>query len=248
MRRFWYVVISLAIIGGAAALEIWSSRQFPVIEFDPGDLPPLAVGLEREYDYFKNENLAGSYVFWIESKAPYNGRIAYFTGSRTSIEYRYQSIELETFYVFSEELAPLEYSMNASIDGEDRLVTCSFDGLSVDTVLALGEDTMEKSEELPEGTVLIEYYMLAHWDLLLKTFSPVPGRRFVVNAYIPQVLTYKPLDVLTDPKPKSIRINGTAYECTVVRVPELNLVLYRHEGEVIKFEDVGESVVISIRG
>jgi hypothetical protein len=248
MRRFWYVVISLAIIGGAAALEIWSSRQFPLIEFDPGRLPLLAVGLEREYDYFKNENLAGSYVFWIESKAPYNGRIAYFTGSRTTIEYRYQSIELETFYVFSEELAPLEYSMNASIDGEDRLVTCSFDGLRVDTLLALGEDMMEKSEELPEGTVLIEYYMLAHWDLLLKTFPPVPGRRFVVNVYIPQVLTYKPLDVLTDPKPKSVRINTTAYECTVVRVPQLNLVLYRHEGDVIKFEDVGESVVISIRG
>ena len=98
MRRIWYVVISLAIIGGAAALEIWSSSQFPLIEFEPEDLPPLAIGSEREYDYFKNENKAGSYVFWIESKAPYNGRIAYFTGSRTSIEYRYQSIEAFMLY------------------------------------------------------------------------------------------------------------------------------------------------------
>ncbi len=248
MRRVLLVVIALAIIGGAAALEIWSSRQFPEIDFEPGSLPPLQVGVEKEYDYFKNENPAGSYVFWIESKELYRGETAYFTRSRTSIDYKYQLIELETYYVFDENLAPLEYRMNASIDGERRLVTCFFDGWSVEAALKLGEDAVEETEELPEGTVILEYYMLAHWDLLLKTFPPAPGKRFVVNAYIPQVLASKPIDVLTDPKPKTIRISGVEYECSVVRVPELNLELYHHDGEIIKFSDVGEAIVISIRG
>lgn len=248
MRRVLLVVVALAIIGGAAALEMWSSRQFPEIDFEPGSLPPLPVGVEKEYDYFKNENPAGSYVFWIESKGSYRGETAYFTRSRTLIDYKYQYIELETYYVFDENLAPIEYGMNASIDGENRLVTCFFDGWSVEAALKLGEDTVERPEELPEGTVILEYYMLAHWDFLLKTFPPVPGKRFVVNAYIPQVLVSKPLDVLVDPKPKTIRINRVEYECSVVRVPEINLELYYHDGEVIKLHDVGEAIVISIKG
>ncbi len=248
MKRIWVIVISLGIIGGVVVLEFWSNRQFPEIDFEPGTLPPLEVGVEREYDYFKNENKAGSYVFWVESKAPYGGGVAYFTRSNTSITYKYQSIKIETIYVFSEGLAPLEYRMNASLDGEDRFITCSFDGWSVDATLVLDESTLEESEELPEGTVLIGYYMLAHWDLLLKAFPPVPGKRFVVNAYVPQILTFRPMAVLTDAKPKTIRINGIDYECSVVRVPELNLDLYIHEGDVIKLHDIQESIVISIRG
>ncbi len=236
------------IIGGLTAFEYWSGTLYPEISFDPGTLPPQTVGVERTYDYYKEDVRVGSYVFTVESKGLYAGETAYFTRSKTSVMYEDRPVEIETVYIFGDGLEPLEYCLNASLGDDEQQITCLFDGWSVNASLVWGEINVVEPIELPENTVLIDYFMLGHWELLFKAFRPVPGRRFIVNAYMPQMLLYKPLEIYTDRRAEAVEIGGVEYECMVVRAPDLNLYFYIHDGEIIKLEDTEQFIVISIRG
>lgn len=248
MRRVWVFVLSFAILGGAALFELWSSIQYPTIALVPGTLPPLTVGVEREYDYIKDYEKVGSYSFSVESREMYKGTEAYFVRSRTSITYGEKSAELESVYVFSEELAPLEYWVNASIGGEIQSIVCLFEGQSAKGTFALGDNVVEESVELPGGTVLIDYQMLGHWDLLLKSSPLEPGKKYEVNVYIPQGLSHTSLELYAEKKAKTIEIKGVEYVCSVVRATALNLVFYVHEGDIVQLEDTEQSIIVSIRG
>lgn len=247
MRRVWVFVLSFAILGGAALFELWSSVQYPTIDLVPGALPPLTVGVKREYDYIKDYERVGSYSFSVESRGTYKGTEAYFVRSRTSLTYGEKSAELESVYIFSEELAPLEYRVNASIGGENQSITCFFEGRSARGTFMLGNNVVEESVELPRGTILIDYQMLGHWDLLLKSSHLEPGNRYEVNAYIPQGLSHTSLELYAENKAKTIEIGGVEYACSVVRATTLNLVFYIYEGDIVQLEDTEQSIIVSIR-
>lgn len=247
MRRIWVFIISFAILGGVALLELWSNVQFPMTDLEPGILPSLSVGVIKEYDYFKDDERVGSYVFWVESKGTYDGRDAYFTRSRTSIVHGDGSVELEAVYIFGEELAPYEYRLNASLDNETQFIACFFDGWSVNGTLVIGENIVEENHlELPNGTVLIDYQMLGHWDLLFKSSPLEPGKRYTLNAYMPQALSQRYLELIAEKKLKTVEIGGVEYECNIVDAPALNLVFYIHGGEVIQLVDTEQFIQVSI--
>lgn len=248
MRRLFVFVLFFAILGSAVLFELWSSLQYPTIDLVSGVLPPLTVGVENDYDYFKDYERVGSYSFSIESKGKYNSTEAYFVRSRTSITSGEKSAEIESIYIFSEELAPLEYRVNASLGGEDQTIACFFKGRIVRGTFVLGDNVVEESMELPVGTILIDYQMLGHWDLLLKSSQPEPGKRYKVNAYIPQGLSYTTLEFYVEKNAKTIEIGGLEYECNVVRVTALNLVFYIYKGDIIQLEDTEQSIIVSITG
>jgi len=248
MRRIWVFVLSFAILGGATLFELWSSIQYPTIDLVPGAFPPLTIGVEREYDYFKDYERVGSYLFVVELRGMYEGTEAYFTRSRTSITYGEKSAEIESVYVFSEEFVPIEYRVNASIGGENQSLACFFEGRSVRGTFALGDNVIEESTELPWGTVLIDYQMLGHWDLLMKSSSLEPGKRYKVKAYIPQSLSHTSLELYAEKKEKTIEVGGVEYACSVVRATALNLVFYIHEGDIVQLEDTEQSIIVSISG
>jgi hypothetical protein len=204
--------------------------------------------VEKEYNYFKDHERVGSYSFSVGSRGTYKGTKAYFTRSRTSITYEEKSAEIESVYVFSEEFAPLEYRVNASLGGENQSLACFFEGLSVRGTFVLGDNVVEETTELPKGTVLIDYQMLGHWDFLLKSSPLEPGKRYEVNAYMPQALAHTSLELYAEEKEKTIEIGGAEYECSVVRATALNLVFYVHEGDIVQLEDTEQSIIISIRG
>lgn len=248
MSRNWLIALLFIIIGGLAAFEYWSGTLYPEISFEPGTLQPLAIGVERTYDYYKEDVRVGSYMFRVESRGLYAGEMAYFTSSRTSVTYEEKSIEIETVYVFGEGLEPLEYRLNASLGDEEQQITCLFDNWSVDATLVWADGRVEEPLELPEDSVLIDHFMLGHWELLFNAFRPVPGRRFTVNAYMPQMLQYRPLEIYAEKKMSTVEIGGVEYDCSVLRAPELNLFFYIHEGEIIKLEDTEQFIVISMTG
>ena len=247
MRRAWVFVLSFAMLGGVVLFELWSNIQYPTIDLVPGALPPLTIGVEKEYNYFKDYERVGSYFLIVESKGTYKGIDAYFTRSRTSITYGERSAEIESVYIFSDEFAPFEYRVNASLGGENQSIACFFEGRSARGTFSLGDSMVEESMELPEGTVLIDYQMLGHWDLLLKSSHLEPEKRYKVNAYIPQSLSHTSLELFAEKKEKTIEIEGMEYECSVVRAAALNLVFYVHDGDIVQLEDTEQSIIVSIR-
>jgi hypothetical protein len=248
MRRIWIFILSIAILGGAVIFELWTNVLYPIFDLEPGALPPLTVGVEREYDYFKDHERVGSYSFLVESRGTYKQSEAYFTRSKASITYGETSAELESVYIFSEELAPLEYRLNTSIGGENQSIDCFFEDRSVNGTFVLGDDVVQESAELPESTVLIDYLMLGHWDLLFKSSPLEPGKRYKVNAYIPQSLSYTSLELYADKNTNTIEIGGVEYMCRVVKATALNLVFYIYEGDIVQLEDTEQSIIVSISG
>lgn len=248
MRKRWIAIFTVVIIGGLILLEVWFSSQFPSIEYEPGSLSPLVIGVEHKYDYFKEGELVGYYVFWVEALGIYKGKNAYFTRSRTSVEDSGTSIEINTLYIFDEHLAPLEYGLNASLGDDRQSIICLFDGWSVNASLELTDRTIEKALELPEHTVLVDNFMPGHWEFFFRSFPPVAGKRVKFNVYIPQFLGYKSMALMTDKETETLNLNGVDYECQVVRTLELDLVLYINDGNLIQMEETKQKIVISITG
>lgn len=246
MRKLWIIIILGAIFGGTVFFEIWRYVQYPIIEYSPVSLSSLPIGVEQEYDYFKEGERVGAYVFWVDEWEMYKVEKAYIIRSRTVVEHGSTGIELEAVYIFNENLVPIEYRLNVTL-GEDRqVITCLFDGWNVNASLVMGDIVVNEPLELPEGTVLVDNFMLGHWDLFFKSFQPVSGKRFKFTAYIPQRLNYRVLELLADRKQRTLNLNGVDYECQVVRSPELNLVFYLSEGNLIQMEEIEQNIIISL--
>jgi len=246
LRKLWILVITGAILGGAALLEIYASVLYPVTEYEPGGLPQLAVGVERDYDFFKDGERVGSYSFLVEEMGQYRDQTAYFTRSLTSVTYHDTVIELETLYIFNEDLNPLEYRLNATL-GEDRqFIICLFDGWNVNATMEMEDRTVPAELELPAGTVLIDNNMLCQWELFFKSFDPVPGKRVRFTAFVPQILDKKTVELFVEKGRETLTLNVTAYECMVVRAPDLDIVFYLHGGDLLKLEESEQDIEIVV--
>jgi hypothetical protein len=252
MRKIWIAVLLVAIFGGVALFEYWTALQYPLVDYEPGDLPVLPVGDVREYNYYIGEELAGSYSFWIDSIGPYTkagspfmGRTAYFTRSSTSVEHEGVAVEIETVYIFGTDLAPLEYRLNASLGGDTELITCLFDGWDVEQKIETDGQTVEQPLELPEDAVLVDSFMAGHWDLFFKQFTLESGKRVRVDVYVPQTLSHFKMELVSDKTEKTITLKGIDYQCQVVNVVELDLELYLYEGDLIRLEKPAQEIIIS---
>jgi len=244
LRKLWIVIIATAIVGGAALVDFYGSLLYPRTKYEPEGLPPLAVGVEREYDFFKDGERVGRYVFWVERIGPYKGQTAYFTRSLTFVVYHETVIKLETVYIFNENLAPLEYRLNATL-GEDReSITCFFDGWKVDASLRMADRTVENKFDLPADTVLIDTNMLGHWELFLKSFNLVPSSRVKFTMFVPQALDATPMELVIDKEKETLTLNGVNYECQLVRVPDLNLTFYIYNGDLLKLEESEQQIEV----
>lgn len=238
------LVFAAAIVGGAALFEIYSYMIYPFKTYASEGLPPLAVGVEHEYDFFKDGEQVGRYVFWVERIGRYKGETAYFSRSLTFIVYQETAIELETVYIFNEDLNPLEYRLNASL-GEDRQsIVCILEGWTVDASLEMQDRSLDREVELPVDTVLIDTNMLGHWELFFRSFEPPQGKRVRFTMFVPQLLDIKSTVLVVDKRKETLTLNGVPYECQVVRASDLNIIFYLHDGNLLKLEESVQNIEV----
>ena len=107
MRIRWLTIIGAIILGAVILFEIYSYFTFPSINYAPKTLPQLQIGVSS-YDFFKDDARVGSYVFSVDRLGQYKGQTAYFTSSHTSVVTNNVTIELDTIYIFSDKLKPLD--------------------------------------------------------------------------------------------------------------------------------------------
>ncbi|MGD2200949.1 MAG: hypothetical protein PVJ38_04885 [Candidatus Bathyarchaeota archaeon] len=255
MRKLWIIVISIAIVGGVALFEHWTALQFPIVDFEPTPLPELPIGQEWIYDYSVAGEVVGNYTYWVKSVGPYlHGEMGYFIGeviytvrSTTSAVRDGRSAELEALYVFTVELKPVDYRLNATLGGSLEQITCFFEKDKVLGRLETEGRVIEEPLDLPENSVLIDNLMVGHWDLLLKTFTPEPGKRIEIDVYVPQTLGFLDLEIIAEKNPRTITIGGDSLKARVIRVPELNLLLYLEGGDVIRMEETQQEITLTLR-
>ncbi len=243
MRKLWIIGVAAAIFGALFFMEFYTSLRFPVKKYVPTGLPPLPVA-EYEYDFFKDGEKVGSYVFRVDEVRDYEGQSAYLTSSTTSVVSYDTIIELETVYIFNLKLNPLEYRLNATIGEEHQTIVCVFDGWDVDASTEMEGSRVEREMELPVDTVLIDTNMLGHWDFFFKSFDPEVGKRVGFTMFVPQALNTASMELTVDKGTKTLTINGVDYECQVVRVSKLDLTFYIYNDSVLKLEESNQNIAI----
>jgi len=243
LRKLWIIGIAAAIFGVLFFMEFYTSLRFPVTSYVPTGLPPLPVA-ERNYDFYKDGEKVGTYIFRVEEARDYEGQPAYFTSSTTSVVSDDTVIELETRYIFNVKLNPLEYSLNATIGEDHQSIACVFDGWNVDASTEMEGSRVERGMELPVDTVLIDTKMLGHWDLFFKSFNPEVGKRIGFTMYVPQALDTASMELTVDKETKTLTINEVDYECQVVSVSKLDLTFYIHNDDVLKLEESNQNIEI----
>jgi hypothetical protein len=253
MKKTLIIAISLAIIVGALIFENWINTQFPLVEYISGELPNLSLNSIREYDYSIEGDKAGTYKYWIESKGPYNGdshltsfKTVYFSRSLTSLVHDDTVVEIESSYIFGTQLTPYEYHLNASLGEISENITCIFEGWLVKGRKESEEGLVKQNLELQENAVLLDMFMLGHWDLFFKQFSIDLGKRVEINAYIPQTLSVHTLTLVSEKKTNVVSVGGINYDCQVVNVIELNLELYIYEGDIIMLKEPDKEIEIKM--
>jgi len=244
LRKLWIFGIAFAIVGGLFFIEFYISLRYPVTSYVSEGLPTLPVGVEHEYDFFKDGEKVGSYVFWVEEVGEHEGQAAYFTRSLTSVVYDDTVIELETVYIFNKDLNPLEYRLNATLGEEYQSILCLFDGWNVEASMEMEGNRVETEMELPVPTVLIDTNMLGHWDLLFKSFDLEAGKRVKFTMFVPQLLNTASMELIVDKGTKILTLNEIDYECQVVRASKLNLTFYLYNGDVLKLEESNQNIEI----
>ncbi len=230
-------MIAFTVVASVAFLiEFYGSHLYPVASYEGGVLPPMKIGLKHRFDIYKDEQLVGHYTFWIVDVEERDGCRVYVTRSTTSVFYKGMNITIDTLYIFDESLNPIEYKLNATLGEKHERILCLFKGSMVNASLWRRDQMVNREVELPEDTVLIDTNMVGQWELFFKTFEFTPGRRVRFTVFIPQLTDKARIDVILDRKRESITINGVEYNCLVARVPELNLIFYLYEGQLIKLE------------
>jgi len=245
LEQKWVIVLIVVILGGTALIENYMSTTFPVVEYSSNGLPDLEVGKVRRYSFSRGGKVVGRYQWWVEKIEDYEGERAYFTWSLTNLTMDGRPLWIKSLYIHTPEFMPLEYRSNATLSDERREIICKFDSLNVNEEIVVDGESLSYNNSLSESTVLVDNNMLAHWDLLLKTFTPEHTQRTSINTFVPQSTTSYEIQLSRDKNTKTIKIGEVDYECTVVREGNWELDIYLYEGDIIRYHDNRNDVTIT---
>ena len=101
------------------------------------------------------------------------------------------------------------------------------------------------TEQVAEGTLLIENQMPGYWEILFQSTTLTPGKRYVVDAFIPQRGSAARLTLTVDRRTSTVRYDGVELDCKVVREADTGLVFYLYDGELIQYRDDTNGVTLT---
>jgi len=79
--------------------------------------------------------------------------------------------------------------------------------------------------------------MPGYWEILFQSSTLMPGKRYVVDAFIPQLGAVVGLTLTVDRGTSTVRQDGVELDCTVVREADRGLVFFLYGGELIQYRD-----------
>jgi len=226
-------------------VEIFFHLSYPEVSYSPRTLSTLSPG-EYHYSLLKDNATVGDYTFRIYETGQFRGVKAYFSDSSTHIVYKNRTIDIDSYYVFDERLKPLEYKLNITLEGLLYTLLCNFSEGSVNASYKTQNESGVRDVELPKNTILLDINMVGHWDLFFKSFDMAPNRRYSFTAFVPQALDKVSMEIFVAAETKTIEIGGVKYDCKVVKGTEQNFVYYIYGGQVLRFEDLDQNVVMNL--
>jgi hypothetical protein len=237
------IVVGIALILGASVLvELYLNRLYPETGIEI-TLTKLQIGEEQVYRFYKEGQQVGTHSYVV---AHHDETSAQYTMvSTTDITYEGERLMLRGEYVFDDLYRPLSYSFNATEEDKQTLLYAAFTQGEVQLTLQSDGDFAELTEQVAEGTLLIENQMPGYWEILFQSTTLTPGKRYVVDAFIPQRGSVTTLSLTVDRRTSTVRHDGVELDCKVVREADTGIVFYLYSGELIQYRDDANGVTMT---
>ena len=236
MRRQWVVAGIVLIIGASLLVELYLNRLYPETGIEI-TLPEFQIGEEHVYKFYREGQLVGTHSYVIAGREGGGASAEYTMISTTDIAYEGKNLLLRGEYVFDHLYRPLGYALNATEEDKNTWFRAAFDQDEVDVTIYSDGDVMELTEQIAEGTLLVENQMPGYWEILFQSSTLMPGKRYVVDAFIPQLGAVVGLTLTVDRGTSTVRQDGVELDCTVVREADRGLVFFLYGGELIQYRD-----------
>lgn len=243
MRRQWIVAAIVLILGASVLVELYLNRLYPETGIEI-TLPELQVGEEHVYTFYREGQLVGTHRYIITGRWGEGASAEYTMSSTTDITYEDKSLLLHSQYVFDHLYRPQGYALNATDEDKHTRLRAAFTPHLVEIIVDSGGEVMELTEQVAEGTLLIENQMPGYWEVLLQSSTLMPGKRYMVDAFIPQLGSAAKLTLTVDRGTSKVRHEGTELDCKVVREANQGLIFYLYGGELIQYRDDANGVTM----
>jgi hypothetical protein len=243
LRRQWIVAGIVLILGASVLVELYLNRLYPETGIEI-TLPELQVGIDHVYTFYREGQKVGTHSYLVAGRKGGGTSAEYTMISTTDITYEGKSLLLSGEYVFDRLYRPLGYVLNATDEDKHTRLSAAFTQGEVEITLDSDGEVMELTEQIAEGTLLIENQMPGYWEILFQSSTLMPGKRYVVDAFIPQLGAVMRLTLTVDRETSAVIHDGDKLNCKVIREADLGLVFYLYGGELIQYRDDANGVTM----
>jgi hypothetical protein len=236
-------LLGAIILVGAVAVELYTNFANPYIDYAPGNFNQLLTGAPQVFDFYKEGERIGTYTYTLYMQMS-SSQTIYMLTTGIDLVYEGSPLSLNTTHVFLGAASHIEYTVEADLAGSKNSVDCTFQsGNAVVATKSQGKNqTMTLA--LSPNTVLIDNNDPAHWELLKKSFAPEAGKKYKLNAIVPQGAIITPLEFGVDTAHQYVNIGSKSYDCVVAREPNYEITLYFYDGNLIQYKNDIDNVLI----
>ena len=247
MKRQWVLAGIALILGATLLVELYLDTLYPETPIEV-TLPEFQAGEEHVYSFYREGQRVGTHSYAVAGREGSGASIRYTMISTTDVTHKGNNLLLRGEYVFDNLYQPLSYELNATQgDKRDRILAeFTQDGVEL-TVHSDGE-AAQLTEQITAETLLIENQMPGYWEILFKSTTLTPEKRYVAHAFIPQRGSSTKLTLTVDGDTSKVRRDGVDLDCTVVREATMGLEFYLYGGELVQYRDDTNGVVMTKDG
>jgi hypothetical protein len=233
-------ILGALIIVGAVAVELYSNFSNPFIDYTSSGYTNLQVGAPQRFNYYKDGALIGSYTYILNSQT--SG--GYTLNTTVDITYQFNHLTVNSTYHFLNEISHIDYTVDYGLNETKTILQCIFVGDKVNIMNYSGGKNQTISVTLPANTILVDNNNPADWELLAKSFKAAEGRKYNINAFVPQGAIVQQFEYGVDTAHQFVNIGSKSYECVVTREPTFEITLYFYNGNLIQYKNDGDNILI----
>lgn len=236
-NRTHLIAVICIIFVASFVIEYYTDQRFPEVEVNVKTLPDYATGVTSTFSFVREGSKVGTYSYDVEKTD-----VGYVVVSETQVEFEEKSTLIQGTYTFGATMNPLDYSLQIDSAGEPTEIVCTFTDNQVITTVNFENKTVDIEAELPENVVLVENNMPGYWELLLQTVDLEPGKRYILQVFVPQVANVVSVTLTVDKNPVKLNIDGVEYECQRIREIDLHYAFFLFDGQLLEFRDDGQDI------
>lgn len=236
-------ILGAIILVGAVAVELYSNFANPYIAYTPGTYTQLLTDTPQKFNYYKDGTLIGTYTYTLTTESR-SSQTLYTLTTTSNATYEGSKLVVNSTHRFLGETNHVEYTVDSNLADVVSHIECAFLAGKVGIIFTSGEKSQTLTVTPEADTIIIDNNDPAHWELLMKSFTAEAGKKYSVNALLPQSATAVKLEFGVDTAHQYVNIGSKSYECVVAREPNYEITLYFYQGNLIKYENEADGILI----